>query len=82
MDKIAEMTRESSSCVHGGLRVWLRVVEAADVLLEVDMVDGGVMRGRGVSNSSPDHKPSSTQTHRLEVNDGVGERARLNIKFV
>lgn len=47
MDKIAEMTRESSSCVHGGLRVWLRVVEAADVLLEVDMVDGGVMRGRG-----------------------------------
>jgi hypothetical protein len=49
MDKIAEMTRESSSCVHGGLRVVrLRVVEAADVLLEVDMVDGGVMRGRGL----------------------------------
>lgn len=34
------MTSASSSCDHGGLRVWLRVVEAADVLLEVDMVDG------------------------------------------
>jgi hypothetical protein len=44
MDKIAEMTSASSSCVQGGLRVWLRVVEAADVLLEVDMVGGGVIK--------------------------------------